>query len=788
MRRWPTALLPGLLAAGWILCLFAPVLRPGWVLANRDITGFHLPLRATFRQLASFGLPTWTPWVHGGQPILSNPNYGAFYPLSWLIFAAPSDYAITLLVVVHWAVAFAGAWFLARHLGCGRGAAGLAAVAYTGCGAYLSLLSALTLSFSLAWMPWVLAWGDAAFRRPAGESWHRPALLAGGALALQLLNGEPSTVLMSGMALAALAASAAARRPAAGLRLALPVLLALALATVQALPTRERLAGSPRRALAPEQATSWSLPAMRLAEVVFPRVYGDPVHSPDGFFFGWDFNDGQYPYVESLYPGLLLAVLGLSALLRGGIPRRASWALCCLGGMALALGRHDPAYPVLRRVVPGLAFLRYPEKFAVLGVLALTIAGVLAWQRLLDERQAGRPAAADFPLALAGIALAAASTLAVLLWQVPRLGYWWITTHGAPRMNPYAQAAALAYLRTESLFAVATAGAVVALLALCRWRRPSRRLLQMSAILLVAVDLWHYGRDLPRALPVRFVRQPPPLVASVLPARDRLYVQEPPGGIAEKLPAQGDPRTVLARVGLARMQPYTGLLWNLPYAFESDYDLMLTPWGQSAEKILAPEKRRPNRSFRLLGAWNVGTLVVKRTLPNQPPAAGDVSSQSLRKVSNPFVLPRFRFVPEVAFHPDHAAALAAARAAEWRVARREQWVRAGQPPTIVRYTRRPRFLEITDEGGRILVRYRAEEGALFVAATTYDPGWRATLDGKPLGVYPTAACQMGVALPPGEHRLLLQYHQPLLGAGAAVTLTALVGMAAAFLWRGRRMA
>jgi len=196
MRRRSAAILPAVLAAGWLLSLLWPLLSPARALANRDISLFHLPLRAAFRELAPHGLPTWNPWLNGGQPLLSNPSYGAFYPPSWLVFAVPPHYLFSVLAFLHGAIAFAGAWRLARHFGCGRGVAALAAVGYVGSGAYLSLLSAYTLFCSMAWFPWVLAWADAALRaegRPEGESWWRPAILAGGAICLQLLNGEPST-------------------------------------------------------------------------------------------------------------------------------------------------------------------------------------------------------------------------------------------------------------------------------------------------------------------------------------------------------------------------------------------------------------------------------------------------------------------------------------------------------------------------------------------------------------------------------------------------------------------
>jgi hypothetical protein len=756
-RRFAGAIPPALLGAGWVLSLFAPVLSPSRALANRDVGLFHLPLRSAFRDLAAFGLPRWNPWLHGGQPILSNPSYAAFYPPSWLALAVPPGYALSLLAVLHAALAFAGAWRLARRLGCGRGAAALAGVGYSGCGAYISLLNAYTLLLSLAWLPWLLAWGDEALRE---ERWWRPALLAGGALGLQLLNGEPSTVIMSSLALLALAVSAAGRRPrpaAIALRVLVPFAFGVALAAVQLLPTLGRLAESPRTALSARHATLWSLSPGRLVEIVFPRFHGDPARDGEGLFFGEALNDPGYPYVESLYPGLLLAVLGAAALILGRIPRRAAWVLAFAAGCFLALGRHNPLYAAVRRAVPLLAIQRYPEKFVVLAILALVLAGVLGWQRLLDERQAGRPEAASLPLALALAVLATAALLAArLLW--------------AP--DPALPAAALAYLRGESLAAVATAAAVAALLGLCRWRRPGRRLLALLAVLLLAADLWHYGHGQVRTVPAAVYQVPPPLAASLLPARDRVFA--PPQEGLDPSPGGRATQPEMTRTFVARLAPYGGLLWRIPYAFDLDFDLMLTGWAQASDEILRQEWAEPAQSFRYLGVWNVRTVLMARRSPDQPPAGREPELLGLRRLENAHVLPRFRFVPRVTFHPTHAAAVAAARAEDWAVGREEQGVRPGLPPRTLAYARPPRLLESADEGGRVRLRYQAAEGAFFVAATTFDEGWRAEVDGAPFPVAPTAACQLGVELPAGEHRLLLEYRDPFVPVGAAVSLAALL--------------
>jgi len=769
-RRGLVALAPVLLGTVWLASLFAPVLPPSRALANRDIALFHLPLRLAFRELCAFGLPAWNPWLHGGQPILSNPSYGAFYPPSWLVLAVPPYYALTLMAVLHAAVAFAGAWRLARRLGGGRGAASLAGVGFAGGGVYLSLLSAFNLYWGISWLPWVLAWGDEALRAGPGEPWHRPALLAGGALGLALLNGEPSTAMMSALGLLALAVAAGFRRPASAPRVLLPFLMALALAAVQLVPTVGRLADSPRRDLPAGYATVWSLPPSRLIEVVLPRFFGDPARTSEGLFFGWGVDDLDYPYLESLYPGLLLAVLGIAALLRGGIPRRAAWAVALAAGLALALGRHNPLYEGLRRTIPLLGLLRFPERFAMLAVLALALAGALSWQRLLDDRQAGRPEAADFPLAVSLVVLATALVLTLLLTYEPRMAAGFVAAHGAPDLDAAHRLAAAAYLRAEGWAAVGTGAAVASLLALCRWPRPSRRLLSLLAVALLAADLWHYGHGLLRTVPAATYRVAPPLAASLSPARDRVWVE--PAAAGERLPLW-DARAAFTHVYLSRLEPYSGLLWQIPYAFHKDYDLMLTGWARKAAAILDEERAQPQAAYRYLGVWNVGTLLLRRTAVDQPPAVSDPSAAVLRKVANSYVLPRFRFVPRVTFHATHREALAAARAGHWNVARDEQSVQSAGPPRSAVYSQRVQLLEVEDQGGRLLLHYRAGQGAFLVAATTFDSGWNARVDGSPVAVRPTAACQLGVELPPGEHRLDLRYRDPWMPAGAALSLAAL---------------
>ncbi len=796
---------PALLAGGWLLALFAPLLVGGQALANRDVALFHLPLRTSLRALLADGAwpPAWNPWLHGGQPLLSNPNYAAFYPPTWLALALPPAAGLVLLVLLHAAVAAAGAWFLARRLGCGRPAAAFALVASVGGGAYLSLLSSLTSFCGMSWLPWVLAWGDAALRADGaagtGPDRRRSTLLAGGALALVVLAGEPVSVLIAGLGLLALAVDAALARPpaaAAGIparlapaavlaRLALAVAFALLLAAVQLVPTALRLADSPRSGgLGAEQATLWSAPPARFVELILPRFFGDPAREER--YFGWRLHDRGYPYLLTLYPGLLVTLLGATALLRRGSPRRVAWAVAAAFGVLLALGRHDPLYEALR-LLPPLSLVRYPEKFAGLAVAALVFAAAVGWQRLLDERRAGRHGAADLPFALALVVLATAFGLGGLLAARPEVGAWFVRTYGSPLAGAAEVARGAASLAAEAWAAAATAAAAALLFGLCRLRRVPERALTVLAVALLAGDLWHYGRGLVQTAPAALYSEPSPLAQAVRRSGARVFLERPKDDTPEVFPHEGGVVAGRIRAQLARLDPYSGLLWGVGYALHEDYDLLLTGPAHQALDLLHAEEVRPDLARRLLGAWNVGTVLVRRPpevwLAEVTELPGGVPPRPVDAVANPYLLSRLRFVPRVHFHANLSSAIGGARAAYYALHVQEHVVAEDRPGTV-EYPAPPAPVHLDERGGRIDLQYRGTGPAFLTVAETFDPGWQAEVDGEEVRVYRTAVGQMGLELPAGEHRLVLAYEDRSVAVGAAVSLLAL-GMGGIVVRRSR---
>jgi hypothetical protein len=75
--------------------------------------------------------------------------------------------------------------------------------------------------------------------------------------------------------------------------------------------------------------------------------------------------------------------------------------------------------------------------------------------------------------------------------------------------------------------------------------------------------------------------------------------------------------------------------------------------------------------------------------------------------------------------------------------------------------------------------------ALLMVAEAWSPGWRATVNGRPVEVLPANVWMRAVAVPAGESRVEMYYVEPSLARGAAISLAAwLVLMAIG--WRSRR--
>jgi hypothetical protein len=396
------AALTGLVALAYWRVLFF-----GETFVERDALRFALPSREFLAHALCAGrIPEWLDAVGLGAAFAANPVHEVLAPLGWTLALVPGALGSDLYNLLHVLIGGLGAAALARRLGAGT-AGSVVAGAALALGGYVTSMVPNNLAPALAWTPWV-AWaadrlgccfaadGGARPNAPpvsppaeAGTQLRHPRLAAvavlAAALALQLLAGEPGSVLIAGLvALIVLTARAGAGGwlPRALGALALAGAGALVLAAVTMVPAVLLLRESARGAGLDQGGLEWSLLPARLVETIWPDAFGS--QRVDGWLAGLVLRDGPGDpcWSYSLFAGLPVLLCAWVAARQRNLRRL---LLASAAFLLLAVGPLLPLYPLLREVFPPLRWVNFPEKFVYGALLLWSAAAGVGFSRLAGE-------------------------------------------------------------------------------------------------------------------------------------------------------------------------------------------------------------------------------------------------------------------------------------------------------------------------------------------------------------------------------------------------------------------
>lgn len=730
-----------------ILAAFPDVVLQGRRPYARDVLPYILPDRAFLQDAWRRGdTALWNPHLFLGVPQVAVRMSPVFYPPAWPFRPFGAGRGTDAFYLLHYLLAYAGAYALLRTLGCRTAVSIPFALTYAFSGYLMSLPD---FAPCCAWIPLSLA---LALRAGRAERVLPAAFLLGLTLALAFLAGGMEEVYVP--LLAAPFAIAAGASPGRG-RLRRAVLgtlaagaFAFALASPHLLPLAEFLAGSDRAAaFGGGTASGWSSPPLQSLEAVFPFLFGRTI--PDRAFFGdWLLAPGEVEFWNpSLYVGLLPLLLAPFALRRD---RRAGAFFLGLGLLSLvaAWGRHAPLHGLLRAVLPMFDHFRFPARLLVFTtVSAVALAGLGAEDCLARGRRR-----------TAALAAASVAAAALLLWAAA--GSW------LPHLPGVLGRTALVAGLIAIAFAAAKGRAIVPALA-------------ALAILQVA-DVAAANRSVLPTSPPSLQDREPLAVRAIRAA-------EAGGG--------GGPFRVyrsLPNVRFERFDPRAKGEWGSGYEFArvQDVDTLL---GNIAEAhglslVHGFTSARSGRFDRLEASYGranpAGFLALAGVRYVLTPADAsawpyprilDSPANGLRIYRVPAPAPRAFLVPRARFvkGPDEAAAemsrpgfdpgaeaVLEGEGAEIAVPVPS---RPAAPARIAR-----------DRNGEVDVEIPDGPGGVLVLADTFAPGWRAEVDGAPAAIRPADVAFRGVVLPPGPHRVRFAYRPRSVVAGGALAAAALL--------------
>ncbi|HEX7578847.1 MAG TPA: hypothetical protein VF580_02525 [Thermoanaerobaculia bacterium] len=706
----------------------------GSVAYFRDTGYFFVPLRHVMRTLLLAGeFPVWNDWMSNGRAFAANPIAAVFWPLSPLVVAVGP----TFLNLLNASAAVLAVFAALRWIGLTRTAAVAGSCVFLLSGVFQSLVSLFSPLSAAAPLPLAVVLAVSLEPKGGRRAW---AHAAGAALALGLsvLGGEPVVTLVGGSGIALLLAAragadlwggdreSAVRRIGFGAAIAL---LAAGLAAVQILPAAGELARSARgRTMRPQEgALFFSVRPSRLLTLLEPRLTGDPFAEDHEGYWGAGTFDAGNPYYYDLALGLIpLALAAASARDRRG---RAALLLAAMGAF-LSFGRYLPGYAGAVALAP---VFRYPEKWWLLATLGLVGASAVGADLLLRDGAARRPALTDLRRAstvLAGllgllfaVGTAAPGLLRSCLWG---LGL------GDGNASPERVASLLL-----PLLASGAAGmGFVALLA--SWVEKGRLRPAALATAMVLVFLGDATRRTAGSCPAG----PADLYVRTTPGLEAVRAEISRGRFYDD--GADDPIVAVRRAseagGFDPLRPTTGVVFGIRYAFENDVDRMTPADSVAAVASLARSPWGPEKVERLRAA----NVAVVRTPSSGPDPAG---VRELLRAGGDRIL---------AIDPT-----------------RPEFFAEGRPVEA-----------LERRSSRQTLRVASGPEAVLRIARTFDPNWKASVNGRP-SLLRSEGALSALDLPAGEAFVEMRYDNPRFGLGAAVSTLSLAAILV-LLARGRR--
>ncbi|MEM6701452.1 MAG: hypothetical protein AAF690_02045 [Acidobacteriota bacterium] len=750
-----------------LLLSMLPLILGTQTLFLRDLTSFHLPVKHVQAESLRDGrVPLLDPTRGGGQPMVGNPNTVPLYPDNALYLLAPTLWAFNAHFWIHLLIAPFGMFWLARRWGLSvTGAAG-AATFWGTSGFLLSQMNFYNLIAGTALVPAFLA-AVLALLEDRPKAWRMPTVAV--LWSLLILGGDPILAAQAGLLLVVLVAlrlggSLPLRRLGA-------VVVALGLGVLLALPQIVEFF----RILPLSYRGYWgydaetilvaSLHPLSLWEWLLPFAFGRPSLG----FWGAPLLGGSG---AALFWSLFAGVLAVISLFASGVPRdrrRLGLWVLLLFGLFLALGGYNPVVRALA-AVPGFSLARYPVKFVLLVAVAASLLAGRGFERL---REAG--ALRGFVRAASALTLVYVATAALALQPES----WLAAVIGRATNNPLRAQQVLQNWLAMSVFLIVLLWGGIGCLSLAR-RRPT--LAALLFLMLHASSQLFLLESLLQMDDASFFAQPPALATEL---SERRVVHEESGAFGSRRAPRQLPNGELqwlARRLWGESRYASGALAGLRF------ELNRSPEGLDSflDRMAADALRARPDADRIVLARALGAEVL---LLDRPLPASEVLT--LRKTVPSFgatlhaydvrdALPAASLLTEEWPAPHLNAAIDILSNPEFDPLRAV--VVPGEGPIARRGEGTVELLEDSPE--RVALDVDSPEGGVLLLQRSFQPLYRATIEGDEVEVFAANLSRLGVRVPGGRHRVVVEADRRPFRRSVSVALWTLVLLP----WLGRRSA
>ncbi len=699
-----------------------------------DVVFSMIPWQKAVREAARHGrLPLWNRFVLGGEPLLAVQQAAVLHPFTWVGFLLPLAQAWTFQMSARLLLALLSAYLFFRDLKCREAASLLGALGWA-FSDFMAFWLGYSVGNALGPFPLLLL----GLSRLVRDADRRATALTVAALCLVITAGHPESLLFAVagagvwfLFLLALAGKGRRMRP---LRLSLLAgAIALGLTAVQLAPLAEALPRTWEHALRSahyahiKKSAAPAESVRRAVAYLVPFAFGESGHGQVREGFG---NPGAYA-------GTILLPLAAAGLFSRD---RRRWAFLTLGVLGLALGTRVALVTDAVAALP-LFDIALTDYLVFLAVFAACALAALGTDRLMD------PEGRRVFLVAAALCVVA---LGILFFAL------------APGMRQLEIPAG--HLHRRALLEFVPLGAGMLLVAVLG-KRATGALGATLVALLASARVLEAGAVYPSC--------PAQALAPRLPILDAIPRDTPVRMLAVGSLLSPNLST------LYELEDARGYESMTLHAFVATYPLWCAPdavWFNRVDDLEKP----------FLSFLNVGYAVVP---PGHPPPPGwTVRSRGpgADLLQNERCLPRAFAPPWVRFEPDVLGGLALLKTisdfGERGVVGSAEangtggWRRNGQAEVSIE-SYRAQSLDLA---------VRATEETIVATSIPAWPGWRATLDSRPLAALPYNTAFLAFRVPAGAHRLCLRYLPASVVFGGALSVLTLTASLAALAIRKRR--
>ncbi|HEX7828705.1 MAG TPA: YfhO family protein [Thermoanaerobaculia bacterium] len=753
----------------------------------RDLTRYYYPTKQVLRNVVQGGeFPWWNRQFSAGQPIAANPEHEVFYPLTWLILLPSYDLGYRLHILVHVYIGLLGMYALLRSMQLRVPAAFFGALAFGLGGIYLSYINLLPILFCAAWLPLTCLFVRRFLLKPNVRDFAISALFLG----LQFLVGEPTTVMQTGFLLGMYALYRgwyAARDYDQPWTHAIPEMLArvvfiglisvaaIAVGAAQMLPAIDHVGDSARsRVFDYSLVSAWSFPWAKLSELIYPNFLGHmSVNRVTWYWAGGLYTGMGSPFLFSIYSGLLVTALAVGAIFVK--PRGGRFVLILsIFSLLMALGGHTPLLRFLYDA--GIATsIRYPEKFALIGLFAIIIFASQLLDRMLDGDDTIREAAMGFVAATTMVATALALFGFTPLYSALFQKLWGLKGGGATLMTEMSH---------KGWIIAAARGAVLFGL-LWSLRLIKRRVWLTLLAIFVLADLLPVVHELNPRMPSHFFTEAPKAMRHFPKDRSQFrifheadwYGQEE---LARKYFSTGDAVYWIVRNGLFPMTPAGN---GLSMAMERDYDkTALLPTIDFTDSVW--DVKRSGRSDwwkPFVAMANVRYRgLYKPFEPEKKRVKGRMKNAEPVQFVEVDPQPRYYFADQLVTIRD-----------------RKDFVKKlvdGSYSRSVAFVKERSFVPargvvhaMHETANTATIDVESFGNSYLVMSVTPHKYWTITIDGKPVAAQVTNIAFQGVPVPAGKHRVEMRYRNTLAVAAMQISFGTIVILLLTVFWPRRKM-